>query len=177
MASRSFSSSSYLSPMAFHMFYKYTRYNIYNREWKKEEQTITEWGSPKAEEESSFGTFLAFCASVAIASVYPNEIPTQLPGTLTHPLALTGLASGSTCPNSSLQQPPLSDRRLSLTVGNSYLLTALGPSLSSSSSGLVGNLARKPFVRFAPKQIKEPSDWRSSTLTPTERMLTIMPQS
>ena len=36
--------------------------------------------------------------------------------------------------------------RLSLTVANSSLLTALGPCLSSSSSSLVGNLARKSFV-------------------------------
>ena len=55
------------------------------------------------------------------------------------------LDSGSTSPDSSLQQLLLSDRRFSLTVANSYLLTALRPCLSSSSSGLVGNLARKPF--------------------------------
>ena len=42
-----------------------------------------------------------------------------------------------------LQQFP---RRLSLTAANSSLFTALGTCLSSSSSGLVGNLARKPFV-------------------------------
>ena len=74
-----------------------------------------------------------------------DSILIQLPGTLT-PLAMTNLASGSTGPNPSLQQPLLSDRRLSLTVANSYLFTALGSCISSSSSGLVGNLTRKPFV-------------------------------
>ena len=92
------------------------------------------------------GTFLAFCAFVAITSEYPNEILTQLPGTLTHPLKLADQASGPTSPKPSLLQPPLFDRRLSLTVANSTLLTSLGPCLSSSSSSLVWNLARKPFV-------------------------------
>ena len=54
------------------------------------------------------GKFWHFSGILAIASVYPNEIPTQLPGTLTHPLSLADL----------FQQPPLSDRRLSLTVAN-----------------------------------------------------------
>ena len=89
---------------------------------------------------------LVFCASVAIGSMYPDKIPTQLPGTLTHPLALADLASGSTHPNSSLQQLPLSNHCLSLTVTNSSLLPALGPCLSPSSSGLIGNLMYKPFV-------------------------------
>ena len=80
---------------------------------------------------------------MAIVSVYPNEIPTQVPGKLTHLLTQAGLAdlaSGSTGPITSLQQPLLSGRHLSLTVANSYLLTVLGPCLSSSSSGLVGNV-------------------------------------
>ena len=84
--------------------------------------------------------------SVAIVSVSPNEILTQLPGMLTLPLVLADLASGSTSPNSSLQQPPHSDHRLSLTVANSYLLTALGPCLSLSNSSLIGNLVLKPLV-------------------------------
>ena len=74
-----------------------------------------------------------------------TKFPTQLPGTLTHPLALADLASGSTIPNFLLLKPPLSDHRHSLTVTNSCLFNALGPCLSSSS-GRVGNLARKPFV-------------------------------
>ena len=65
-----------------------------------------------------------FWHSVAIASMYWNEIPTQLPGTLTHSPALADMTSGFTSPNSSLQQPSLSDSRLSPTVPNSNLLTA-----------------------------------------------------
>ena len=61
---------------------------------------------------------------------------------LTHPHALADLASGSTGPNSSFSSC------LSLTITFPWLslllLTALGPCLSSSSSGLVGNLACKP---------------------------------
>ena len=74
------------------------------------------------------------------------RVHTQLPGMLSHPLTLSDLASGSTGPKSSLHQPPLSNHRLSLTVANSYLLIALGPCLSSSSSSLIENLAHKPFV-------------------------------
>ena len=63
--------------------------------------------------------------SVAIASVYLDEISTQLPGTLTHPLALSDRASGFTGHNKSLQQPLLSNIHLSMTVANSHLFTAL----------------------------------------------------
>ena len=124
------------------MFYKYTTDITYIPESgrKKDKQART-WVSPKRKK----GEVLAlFWHSVAIVSVYSNEILTQLPGTLTRPPALSDLASGSTGPNSSLQQPPLSHRRLSLTAANSS--SVLGPCLSSSSSGLVRNLMHKPFV-------------------------------
>ena len=126
------------------MFYKYTTYITYITECrrKKNKQART-WVRPKCKK----GKVLAlFWHSEAITSVYPNKIPTQLPGTMTHPLALVDLACGSTSPNNSLQQPPLSDRYLSLIVTKSYLITALGLCFSSSSSGHIGNLARKPFV-------------------------------
>ena len=111
----------------------------------KNKQAWTQ-ASPKRKKGEALALFPHFCASVAIARVHPNATPTQLPGTLTHPLALTDLVSVFTGPNSSLQQPPLSDRSLSLTVANSYLLITIGLCLSSSSSGLVGNLAGKLFV-------------------------------
>ena len=38
---------------------------------------------------------LYFCV---VTSVYSNKIPTKLPGSLTHPLALADPASGSTGP-------------------------------------------------------------------------------
>ena len=50
------------------------------------------------------------------------------------------------CSQLLLQQPLLSDRRLSLTVANFSLFTALGYCLSSSSSVFVGNFTCKPFV-------------------------------
>ena len=65
---------------------------------------------------------------------------------LTHPLAQADLASGFTSPHSSLQQPPLSNHCLSLTVTNYSLLTALRPCLSLSSSSLIGNLVCEPFA-------------------------------
>ena len=45
--------------------------------------------------EKFLALFWHFCASVAIASVYPSEIPTQLPGTLTHPLPIPPSAAAS----------------------------------------------------------------------------------
>ena len=100
---------------------------------EKKNKPARTWVSPKRKK----GEVLAlFKHSMAIMSMYLNEIPTQLPGTLTRPLALADL----------FQQSPLSDCRLSLTLTNSSLLTALGPCLSSSSSSLIGNLVRKPFV-------------------------------
>ena len=126
------------------MFYKYTIDITYTtksgRGKNKQEWT---WVNPMCKK----GEILAFFwHSVAIAGMYPNKIPTQLPGTLTHPFVLADMASGFTGPNSSSLQSPLSDHCLFLTVTNSYLLTALEPCLFSSSSGLVGNLVRKPFV-------------------------------
>ena len=144
MAIRSSSGFSHLQPGAFHMFHKYTTDITYITESgrKKNKQPWT-WIKPKHKKRE---VLALFWHSVVIASVYPNKIPTQLPGTLTHPLALGDLASESTSPNNSLQQLPLSDRRLFLTVANSSLITALGPCLSLSSSSFIGNLLRKPFV-------------------------------
>ena len=125
------------------MFYKHTTDITHKTESEKKDKQAQAWASPKRKK----GEFLAlFWHSVAIARVYPNEIPTQQPGTQTHPLVLADLACGSTSPNSSLQQPPLSNRPLFLTVANFRLLIALEPCLSSSSSRLAGNLVRKPFV-------------------------------
>ena len=112
---------------AFHKLYiNYINYITYITEsGRKKNKQAWIWVSLKRKK----GEVLApFWHSVAITTVYPNEILTQQPGMLIHPLALFDLASGSTDPNSSPQQSPLSDRRLSLTVANSsLLLTALGP--------------------------------------------------
>ena len=73
--------------------------------------------------------------------MYPSEIPTQPPGTLTYPLALSDLAFESTDPSSSL-----GSRLSPISIDPFLLLTPLEPCLPSSSSGLAGNLARKPFA-------------------------------
>ena len=109
MAIQSSSGSSYLRPGAFRMFYKYTtdiRYITESRRKKNKQERI--WVGPKRKKGE---VLVLFWHSVAIAGMYPKEIPTQLPGTLTHSLALADLASGSTSPNS----------RLSLTVAFPWL--------------------------------------------------------
>ena len=115
-----------------------------------------------------------FWHSVAVTSMYLNEIPTQLPGMLTS-FALTDLASGSTSPNS------LFSSRLSLTVAFPQLLLILPFHCSGTLPFLVFFWScRKSHVQalcvgFAPKQMKESFDWRSSTPTPIQQMPTIMP--
>ena len=118
----------------------------------------------------------------ATANMYPSEIPTQTPGTLTYTLVWVDLASESTGPSSSLSS------RLSLTVASlRLLLTAFFRSLlcflhhpetllslvffrsfrQSSAKGLC--------VSFAPKQTKGFSDWHPHP-HPQKRMLPILPQ-
>ena len=103
--------------------------------------------------------------SVAIVSVYPSEIPTQLLGTLTHPLALADLASGSTCPNSSLSS------RLSLTVA--FPCLSITPICSLL---FVGNLAHKPFVWVLHQnRQRNPLTGTHQHPHPQKRMPTVVP--
>ena len=112
---------------------------------KKDKQSRT-WVSSKRKKGEVCDTICSFLFTWggAIASVYPSEIPTQTTGTLTHPLTLANPDSGSTGLSS------LPSSYLSLAIAFPwFLLTAffcslLWPCLPSSSSGLVGNLARKP---------------------------------
>ena len=60
---------------------------------------------------------------------------------------------GSQVPTTHFSSRTLSDRRLSLTIANSHLLTVLGPCLYSSSSELVGNLT-SPLCGFRAKTDK-----------------------
>ena len=107
MAIQLSSGSSHLRPEAFHMFYKYTTDITYiTKSGRKKNKQGWTWVSRKRKKGD---VFAIFWHSVAIASVYPNEILTRLPETLNHPLSLADLASGSTSLNSSLQQLPLSD--------------------------------------------------------------------
>ena len=107
-----------------------------------------------------------------MANVYSSEIPTKSSGTLTHPLTLAIPATG---PNSRLSAtvgfPRLLPTALSYwlpwSVDCPVLLTALfcsGTFLPSSSSGLVGNLARKPFV-WVSRQ-----NWQRDPLTGTHSL-------
>ena len=90
-----------------HLLYKHTRHNIQPRGWKKRRTNKHGFGLGLSARREKFVTLL-YGFLWAIASVYPSEIPTQPPGTLT--LALAGLASESTGPNSSVSS------HLSLTV-------------------------------------------------------------
>ena len=127
-------------------------------------------GYLQAQEKRSLGTFLWFSVHLAITSVNPSEIPTQPPWTLTHSLTLADPASGSPGPSS-----PLGDR-LSLTVAFPWLLLiSLGPCLSSSTSGLIGNLTHKLFV-----WVLRQNRWRNPLIAthphPQKLMPPIVPQ-
>ena len=73
------------------------------------------------------------------------------------------------------QQLPFSDHCLSPTVAYcSLLLTALGPCLSLSFSGLVGNLAHKPFV-WVSRQNRQRNPLTGTQPHPQKRMPPIVP--
>ena len=99
--------TSHLRPGAFHMLYKHTTNTAYITESGRENKQARIWVTPKRKKEE---VLAFFCASMTTASVYPSEIPSQTPGTLTYVFALTDPASVSTGPNS-----PLSSR-LFLTI-------------------------------------------------------------
>ena len=147
MAIRSSCCFSHLRPGAFHIVSQtHKTQHTQPSGWKK--RKTNKHGpelAPSARREKFVTLLFAFLVHVrSITSVYPSEIPSQPPGTLTHPLTLANPATGSTGPSFSLCS------RLSLTLAfPRLLLTALGPCLPSSSSGLVVNLARKPFVLFS----------------------------
>ena len=103
MAIRSSSGFSHLQPGAFHIpLQTHKTQDTQPRGWKerKTKQART-WVSSKRKKEEVFNTFLLSSSHLgAIACVYPSEIPSQPPGTPTHPLTLADLASESTGPNS-----------------------------------------------------------------------------
>ena len=123
------------------MLYKHTTDTAYITESGGKNKQARTWVSPKRKKRGSLSIFPTFYASVSVTSLYAKKIPTQLPGILTHTQALADPASVFTSLNSSFSS------RLSLTVANSFPLLSvltLGPCISSDSSGLVGNLTRKP---------------------------------
>ena len=123
------------------------------------------WLAPSAREK--FVPLL--CSSPCICwlittSVYSSEIPAEPPGMLTHPFTLANPASEPTGPSSCSLLLTALFCWLLLTIDCLLLFCRLGSSfwlpssvdcpvlsttlfLSLPSSGLVGNLARKSFVR------------------------------
>ena len=146
----------------------------------KNKQTYT-WISSQV-----FDTFFAFCASVGYHERVSERNSFTAPRNAAHPLELADLASASPGLNSSLGS------RFFLTIAFPWLLltalfcwlfssahcplllTALGPCLPSSSSGLEGNLARRPFVRIS-WQNRQKDLLISTHLQPQKRILPIMP--
>ena len=121
------------------------------------------WVCSKRKKGEVFDTCVWFYVHLAIASVYPSEIPT-------HPLTLADLTSEATGPNSSL------GIRLSLTVtiprmsvDYLLLLTTQGPCFPSSSSGLLGNLTHKPFV-WVSRQNRQRNPLTGTQPHPQKRM-------
>ena len=139
MAIRSFSGLSHLG-QGYFTFFTNTQDATYTIERWKKRRTNNKHGLGLASSarRGICDTFLAFCDSVSVTSVYSKN-PTQLPGTLTRPLAFAKPVSGSTGHSSSPSSRPSPDF--------CWLLSpVLRICLPSFSSGLVGNLARKPFV-------------------------------
>ena len=102
--------------------------------------------------------------------MYLSKIPTQVPGTLTRPLALADLASGSTNPYSSFSSclsMTVAFFWLPLTPICSLLWDLVFPRLLPVSLEI---LRTNPLCGFHTKTDKESSDWCS----PTERMPTIL---
>ena len=132
----------------FIFLYGRTKQNIHNREGgSKENKQTRSWASSKCKK-GDFVTLL--CSSPCIASVYSSEIPTKSPGML----MLTALSCRLPCSvhfsvlhlSLDCRLPPTFVRYPFLSTDLFFLLTDSGTFLPSYSSGLVGDLARKPFV-------------------------------
>ena len=147
MAIRSSSGFSHLRPGIFHISLR--THNIHNREGggKENKQTWT-WVSSKRKKGEVCNTFVLLSVHLwASTSMYSNEIPAKPPGTLTlsrwptWPLGPQVLAVTCTLLLTSLFYWLPSSVLLS-----AFFCSVLWPCLPYLSSGLVGNLARKPFV-------------------------------
>ena len=177
MAIQSSSGFSLLWPGSFHMFYKYITNIIYITETgrKKNKQART-WIGPNRKKGEIWGffwhsVFLCCHERVLEQNSYSDTRKADSsscadrPGLWLHKSKLL------------LQQLPLSDRCLYVTVGNSpLLLTALGPCLYSSCSSLLGNITRKLFV-WASHQSRQRDPLTSAHPHPypQKRMPTIVP--
>ena len=109
---------------------------------KKDKQSWS-WVNSKHKKGGVCDTFVQLSEHLqAIACVYSSEIPTKSPGMLTHRLTLANPASETTHPSSRLLTALLSP----LLCFASFSVLSSGTFLLSSSFGLVGNIARNPFV-------------------------------
>ena len=168
---------SHLQPGAFHMLYKHTTdatYIIENgRKKNKQAQTWVNSKHKKGEVWALLCGFLCIYGYHERVSVWNSHTVTRnadsssrvgWPGFWVHRFQLLAW------------QLPFSDCHFFLTVANSFLLfTALGPCLSLSSSGLIGNLAHKPFV-WVSCQNRQRNPLTGTHLHPQKWMPCIMPQ-
>ena len=154
----------------FTFLYGHTKHNIHNRErGRKENKQTRIWFSSKPKKGVVCDNFAELSAHLwANASVYSGEIPTKLPGTLTHPLMLANAASESTGPSSCSLLFTASFCRLPPSVDCPVLSLP-------SSSGPVGDLARKPFVWVSHKNRQRDPLPGTHPHPHTQRMPNIVP--
>ena len=154
-----------------HVLQIYNRYNIHNREWKKEKQTNKHGlGLALSVRREKFWHFhdimwlLWACTRTKFPPSY-QELWFILLWWLTWllgPLVPTPHFS-----NHIIWPWPFPDSSLFCCETLPFLVF-----LRSRRKSRVQHLC----VGFTPKQTKEPTDWRSPTPTPTEQMPTIVPQ-
>ena len=137
MAIRSSSSFSHLQPGVFHISLRtHKTQHTQPRGWKNREQTRT-WVSSKRRKGAVCYTFPAFCASVSY-----RERVFERNSHKAHRNADSSPHVGQ--PGLWVHRPSSSSLLLSSVV--CFLLFCSGSFLHSSSPGLIGNLARMPFV-------------------------------
>ena len=143
--------------------------NTQPRGWKKKKNKQSRaWVSARMEKSVTL-----LCILWANASVYSNETPTKPLGLLTHFLALVNPASSNVFLDRQLPQL-LSTGLFSWLVCSAHFPRLLCPAdcltrafLPSSSSSLVGDLARKPFL-WASRQNRQ-RNLLTGTYTHTHR--------
>ena len=165
MAIRSSSGFSHLRPGVFHISLgtHKTQHTQPRAQGKENKQTRT-WVISKRKQGEIFDTFVQLSVHMcAITSVHLREIPTKPPETLTHHLTLANRASATqvlALAFLDLRLSPISVDCPGLSTG--IFCSGLGLCLPSSSSCLVGDLVRKPFLWISNQNRKKgSSDWHT----------------
>ena len=179
MANWSSSGFSHLRPGVFPIFYKPTKHNIHNWEdGRKEEQTNKQTRtcvSSKRKKGEVFDTCVAciwakFPQSHQERWIILLRWPTWPLGSQVRAVAFAWSLSSPTSVNCPVLLTALFCRLVSFT--DCLFLFGSGTFLPSSSSGVVRNLAGKPFVwvlrQKKKKKTRKSSDWNSPTPTSTE---------